>query len=78
MYNPLEYDLVKLERQRRATEARRYVVRATRPRVARERTPAAARTRALWCAVVDRFDGTLQVLHLREACGCEAGVQRAR
>lgn len=42
MYNPLEYDLVKQERQRQAEQARRYLVRPAQPRkrAARKRTSA--------------------------------------
>jgi hypothetical protein len=50
MYNPLEYDLVSLERRQRAEAARKYIVRANpeqRRRAGRERTPVSARSRAL-------------------------------
>jgi hypothetical protein len=54
MYNPLEYDLVSLERRQRAEAARRYIVRTTpelRQRAGRERTPVPARGRDLLAMV---------------------------
>lgn len=50
MYNPLEYDLVSLERRQRAEAARRHIVRTApelRQRAGRERTPVPARSRDL-------------------------------
>lgn len=78
MYNPMEYDLVRQERQRQAEAARRYVVRPTKPRqrAARKPTSAAARGRRLWA---DAAAGLRTALHLPaiDACGCERSARRA-
>ena len=78
MYNPLEYDLVRQERQRQAEAARRYVVRSTEPRqrAGRKRTSAAARGRQLWADTAAGFRTALR-LPAPDDCGCERSAQRA-
>lgn len=78
MYNPLEYDLIKQERQRQAEVARRYVVRSAEPRqrAARKRTSAAARSRQLWARAVATLRSALRLPAVDE-CGCERAAQRA-